>query len=176
MSEPASPSATGPTSQDGADSSPPRPAILVVDDEADVRLALEMTLKYEDYEVWTAKSGKEALARLDEEAETLGLTLRHVQSDLEGELVQAVHAAVDDGALGILVNAAAYTHTSIALLDAIKAITTPVVEVHLSDPKTRESFRHLSYVGMAAAATVEGHGADSYLIALDKIAAGEISA
>ena len=63
---------------------------------------------------------------------------------------------------------------TIALLDAIKAIRTPVIEVHLSDPKTREEFRHRSYVGMAAAKTVEGHGAKSYLIALEAVASGEI--
>jgi len=74
----------------------------------------------------------------------------------------------------VLLNAAAYTHTSVALLDAIKAIRTPVIEVHLSDPKTREAFRHLSYVGMAAAMTVEGHGAASYRIALEAVASGAV--
>ncbi len=74
----------------------------------------------------------------------------------------------------MLLNAAAYTHTSIALLDAIKAITTPVVEVHLSDPTTREEFRHTSYVGMAAAKCVQGHGARSYVIALEAVADGEV--
>jgi 3-dehydroquinate dehydratase II len=67
----------------------------------------------------------------------------------------------------VLLNAAGYTHTSIALLDAIKAIKIPVFEVHLSDPHTREEFRHLSYVGMGAKAVFAGHGAKSYQLALD---------
>ena len=74
----------------------------------------------------------------------------------------------------MLLNAGAYTHTSIALLDACRAIAVPVIEVHLSDPKSREPFRHRSYVGMAAALTVEGHGPDSYRIALDEVAAGRV--
>jgi 3-dehydroquinate dehydratase II len=85
-----------------------------------------------------------------------------------------LHEAQAEDARAVLLNAAAYTHTSIALLDAIKAIKTPVIEVHLSDPKTRESFRHLSYVGMGAALTVEGHGADSYRIALEAVADGQV--
>ncbi|SMQ73658.1 3-dehydroquinate dehydratase [Altererythrobacter xiamenensis] len=96
------------------------------------------------------------------------------QTNHEGMLVDWLHEAQAEGARAVLLNAAAYTHTSIALLDAIKAIRTPVIEVHLSDPKTREEFRHRSYVGMAAAKTVEGHGAKSYLIALEAVASGEI--
>ena len=96
------------------------------------------------------------------------------QTNHEGMLVDWLHEAQAEGARAVLLNAAAYTHTSIALLDAIKAIRTPVIEVHLSDPKTREAFRHLSYVGMGAAKTVEGHGAKSYLIALEAVASGEI--
>jgi 3-dehydroquinate dehydratase II len=67
----------------------------------------------------------------------------------------------------VLLNAAGFTHTSIAILDAIKAIKIPVFEVHLSDPHSREEFRHLSYVGMAAKAVFAGHGAKSYELALD---------
>lgn len=96
------------------------------------------------------------------------------QTNHEGMLVDWLHEAQAEGARAVLLNAAAYTHTSIALLDAIKAIRTPVIEVHLSDPKTREEFRHRSYVGMGAAKTVEGHGAKSYLIALEAVASGEI--
>ena len=71
----------------------------------------------------------------------------------------------------MLLNAGAYTHTSIALLDAIKAIQLPVIEVHLSDPELREPFRHVSYVGMGAADCVKGLGAESYLVALERAAA-----
>ncbi|MBS0475518.1 MAG: type II 3-dehydroquinate dehydratase, partial [Proteobacteria bacterium] len=86
-------------------------------------------------------------------------------------LVDWLHEAHFAGAHAVLLNAGAYTHTSIALLDAIKSITVPVIEVHLSDPETREPFRHLSYVGMAAADCVKGLGADSYMVALEKAAA-----
>ena len=69
-----------------------------------------------------------------------------------------------------MLNAGAYTHTSVALHDAIKAIRVPVIEVHLSNPHTREGFRHKSYVGMAARATIAGLGAASYIVALDAVA------
>ncbi len=111
---------------------------------------------------------------LEDRARELGLTIDMRQTNYEGMLVDWLHEAQAEGFKAVLLNAGAYTHTSIALLDAIRAISIPVVEVHLSDPKTREEFRHLSYVGMAAAATVEGHGAKSYLIALEQVAAEEV--
>jgi 3-dehydroquinate dehydratase-2 len=111
---------------------------------------------------------------LEDRARELGLEIEMRQTNHEGMLVDWLHEAQAEGARAVLLNAAAYTHTSVALLDAIKAIRTPVIEVHLSDPKTREPFRHLSYVGMAAAMTVEGHGADSYRIALEAVAAGTV--
>ncbi len=90
------------------------------------------------------------------------------QSNHEGALVDWLHEAADTGVHAVLLNAGAYTHTSIALLDAIKAIAPlPVFEVHLSDPHTREGFRHMSYVGMAAVASFAGHGAASYTLALE---------
>ena len=89
------------------------------------------------------------------------------QSNHEGHLVDWLHEAQAVGAHAILINAGAYTHTSIALLDAARAIDVPVYEVHLSDPTTREAFRHVSYIGMAAAGTYQGHGPASYLLALD---------
>ena len=88
-----------------------------------------------------------------------------------GQLVDWLHEANRQAAKAVLLNAAAYTHTSIALLDAIKAISVPVIEVHLSDPSTREEFRHLSYVGMGAVDWVQGLGARSYSVALEKAAA-----
>ncbi|UAB76799.1 3-dehydroquinate dehydratase [Erythrobacter sp. SCSIO 43205] len=116
----------------------------------------------------------EIAGMLEDEARKHGLTIDMRQTNHEGMLVDWLHEAQAEGARAVLLNAAAYTHTSIALLDAIKAITTPVIEVHLSDPNTRETFRHVSYVGMAAAKTVEGHGADSYRIALETVASGEV--
>ena len=86
-------------------------------------------------------------------------------------LVDWLHEARSVGAKAVLLNAAAYTHTSIALLDAIKAIELPVIEVHLSDPATREAFRHISYVGMGAVDEVKGLGARGYTVALEKAAA-----
>lgn len=110
-------------------------------------------------------------ARLRARAAALGLAIDFRQTNHEGVLVDWLHEAREAGARAVLLNAAAYTHTSIALLDAIKAIALPVIEVHLSDPETREPFRHLSYVGLAAADCVKGMGADSYLVALERAAA-----
>lgn len=91
-----------------------------------------------------------------------------IQTNHEGALIDWLHEAADTGVHAVLLNAGAYTHTSIALLDAIKAIAPlPVFEVHLSDPHTREEFRHLSYVGMAARGVFAGHGARSYTLALE---------
>jgi len=113
-------------------------------------------------------------AMLAERAAALGLAIDMRQSNHEGHLIDWLHEAREVRARAVLLNAGAYTHTSIALLDAIKAIGVPVIEVHLSNPATREAFRHLSYVGMAAAKTVQGHGARSYIIALEAVASGEI--
>lgn len=104
-------------------------------------------------------------------AAELGLDTVFRQSNHEGDLVDWLHEAQRGSAKAVLLNAAAYTHTSIALHDAIKAIAVPVIEVHLSDPETREPFRHLSYVGIAAADCVKGLGARSYIVALDRVAA-----
>ena len=109
-------------------------------------------------------------ARLETQAAGLGLRLECRQTNHEGVLIDWLHEAYVAGAKAVLLNAAAYTHTSIALLDAIKAIRVPVIEVHLSEPMTRESFRHISYVGMGARACFSGHGARSYLLALDAAA------
>lgn len=107
---------------------------------------------------------------LDDQARVLGLEIDLRQSNHEGHLIDWLHEANSVGAKAVLLNAAAYTHTSIALLDAIKAINVPVIEVHLSDPHKREEFRHHSYVSMAAVACFAGHGAKSYALALDAAA------
>ena len=109
--------------------------------------------------------------RLEDRASALGLEVDVRQSNHEGHLVDWLHEAQAEGAKAVLLNAGAYTHTSIALHDAIKAIRTPVIEVHLSHPHTREEFRHLSYVGLAAKGTIAGFGALSYLLALEAAAA-----
>jgi len=108
--------------------------------------------------------------RLEDRARELGLEVDVRQSNHEGHLVDWLHEAQASGAGAVLLNAGAFTHTSVALHDAIKAIRTPVIEVHLSNPHTREAFRHHSYVGMAAKGTIAGFGADSYLLALEAAA------
>lgn len=110
-------------------------------------------------------------ATLEQRAGALGVRLDIRQSNHEGHLIDWLHEAQAEGAHAVLLNAGAYTHTSIALHDAIKSIVTPVIEVHLSNPHKREEFRHKSFVGMAARATVAGLGAASYVAALDAAAA-----
>jgi 3-dehydroquinate dehydratase-2 len=107
---------------------------------------------------------------LEDRGRELGLEIDMRQSNHEGHLIDWLHEAQAEGAKAVILNAAGYTHTSIAILDAIKSITVPVIEVHISDPATREPFRHLSYVEMGAIATVKGMGARGYVLALEKAA------
>ena len=122
-------------------------------------------------EIYGSATLDEIAGMLEDRGQELGLEVDVRQSNHEGHLVDWLHEANAEGAKAVLLNAGAYTHTSIALLDAIKAIGVPVIEVHLSDPATREAFRHVSYVGMAARDCVSGLGPDSYLVALEKAAA-----
>jgi 3-dehydroquinate dehydratase II len=122
-------------------------------------------------EIYGTDTLDDIAARLDDQAQALGLDIDFRQSNHEGHLVDWLHEAHSVGAKAVLLNAGAYTHSSIALHDAIKSINVPVIEVHLSDPKTREPFRHVSYVGMAAHSCIAGHGAKSYELALDVAAA-----
>ncbi|AGH51307.1 MULTISPECIES: type II 3-dehydroquinate dehydratase [Sphingomonadales] len=108
--------------------------------------------------------------RLEDQARALGLTIDMRQSNHEGHLIDWLHEANALPARAVLLNPGGYTHTSVALHDAIKAIRVPVIEVHLSNPHARESFRHKSFVGMAARGTVAGFGALSYTLALDAAA------
>lgn len=105
--------------------------------------------------------------QLDDRALALGVTLDIRQSNHEGHLIDWLHEAQATGARAVLLNAGGYGHSSIALHDAVKAITTPVIEVHLSNPHAREQFRHVSMIGRAALGTVAGFGARSYLLALE---------
>lgn len=106
-----------------------------------------------------------------ETGERLGVEIECLQSNHEGELVEAIHKAgegVKDGSvLGVVFNAGAYTHTSIALHDAIKGAEVPVIEVHISNVHARESFRHHSYLSPAAAGIVVGFGVDGYVLAIE---------
>lgn len=122
-------------------------------------------------EIYGSATLDDIAGMLEDRARELGLEVDVRQTNHEGHLVDWLHEARAEGAKAVLLNAGAYTHTSIALLDAIRAIGVPVIEVHLSDPATREPFRHLSYVGMAAVDEVKGLGPKSYLVALEKAAA-----
>lgn len=121
-------------------------------------------------EIYGSDTLDDIAGMLEDRARELGLQIDLRQSNHEGHLVDWLHEAQAEGAKAVLLNAGAYTHTSIALHDAIKAVKTPVIEVHLSNPHTREDFRHLSYVGRAARGTVAGFGALSYLVALEAAA------
>ncbi len=117
----------------------------------------------EHYGSLTLEALDEALQAL---ASELGIELWTFQSAVEGELVRCIHEARRRGADGLLLNAAAYTHTSIALRDAIEASGLPAVEVHLSHVFARESFRHVSLIAPVCLGTIAGFGADSYLLGL----------
>ena len=103
------------------------------------------------------------------EASRLGVVVKFVQSNHEGALVDAIQAAYGT-ADGIVINPGAYTHTSVALLDAVKSVGIPTVEVHISDPDTREEFRKVSYIRAACVASIKGHGLEGYLEALRLLA------
>ena len=118
-------------------------------------------------EIYGHETLDEIAGMLEDQARKLGLTIDMRQSNHEGHLIDWLHEANAVGAKAVLLNAGGYTHTSIAIHDAIKAIAVPVIEVHLSDPSQREPFRHHSYVGLAADASFAGHGARSYALALD---------
>ncbi len=102
--------------------------------------------------------------------EALGLAVDFRQTNMEGELVSWIHEA-GTAASGIILNAGAYTHTSVALLDALKAVDVPAVEVHLSNVFARESFRHHSYISPAALGVICGFGGLGYELALAALAA-----
>jgi 3-dehydroquinate dehydratase-2 len=105
-------------------------------------------------------------ARVEAEARANGAKAVCRQSNHEGDLVAWIGAAADDGFAGVVLNAGAYTHTSIAILDAIKASGLPVVEVHLSNPDAREAFRRKSRIAPACVARVAGFGPASYVLGL----------
>ena len=100
-------------------------------------------------------------------AEKCGVTVSFYQSNHEGALVDTIQQAYYDGIQGIIFNPAAYTHTSVALLDALKSVAIPTVEVHISDVSTREDFRQRSFVRSACIATVMGKGFAGYCEAMD---------
>ena len=121
-------------------------------------------------EIYGSDTLDDIAGRLEDRARELGCRVDVRQSNHEGHLVDWLHEANADGAKAVILNAGAYTHTSIALHDAIKAIRVPVIEVHLSNPHAREAFRHRSYVALAARGTIAGLGPLGYELALDAAA------
>ena len=112
-------------------------------------------------DVYGSQSYRELLRLLEVWAAELGVQIEHYQSNHEGCLVDKIQAAYGNFD-GIVINPAAYTHTSIAILDALKAVAIPAVEVHISDVSKREDFRQISYAGMACVKTIMGQGLDGY--------------
>ena len=119
-------------------------------------------------EVYGSETLDDIKALCTEAVQALEHEIVFVQSNIEGELVDFIQQAGREGA-GIVINPAAYTHTSVAIHDALKAVDVPSVEIHLSQPAKRESFRRRSYVAEAVHGTISGFGADSYVLGLQAL-------
>ena len=118
--------------------------------------------------IYGKSSFSDLLQLLEETANRLKIEIEQFQSNHEGDLVdksQWAYGNVD----GIVINPAAYTHTSVAILDALKAVSIPAVEVHISDVDAREPFRQISYAGLACCKTIKGHGLDGYREAIEHL-------
>ena len=122
-------------------------------------------------EIYGHETYDDLVERTRAACEALGAEAVFVQSNSEGELVTAIQNAYFDRVDGIILNPAAYTHTSVALLDALKAVGIPAVEVHISDVASREDFRQVSYVRAACVRTISGQGLDGYRQAAEYLAA-----
>ena len=120
--------------------------------------------------VYGTDSYADLLALLDRTAAAEDLEIEHYQSNHEGCLVDKIQEAYGNFD-GIVINPAAYTHTSVAILDALKAVRIPAVEVHISDVSSREAFRQISYAGIACCKTIMGHGIDGYREAIEYLKA-----
>lgn len=118
-------------------------------------------------EVYGAETLDDIAALLEERASALGVEVDIRQSNHEGHLIDWLHEAQAEGAKAVILNAGGFTHTSVAILDAVRAIAVPVIEVHLSNPQARERFRRRSLIAPAARGTVAGFGALGYALALD---------
>jgi len=108
---------------------------------------------------------------IEEHCKNKGIEVKCLQSNHEGDLVDYIQQAFFDKTDGIVINPGAYTHTSVALLDALKAVSIPAVEVHISKVNERESFRQISYVSYYCSKTITGKGFDGYIEAIDYLAA-----
>jgi 3-dehydroquinate dehydratase-2 len=121
-------------------------------------------------EIYGAETLDEIAGALEDRARELGLAIDMRQSNHEGHLIDWLHEADAEGAKAVILNAGAFTHSSVALHDAVKAIAVPVIEVHLSNPQARESFRRRSYIAAVAKGSIAGFGALGYQLALDAAA------
>lgn len=121
--------------------------------------------------IYGAETYAELCRRVKEHAEERGVDVELYQSNHEGDLVDRIQLAYGN-IDGIVINPGGYTHTSVALLDAVKAVGIPTVEVHISDVASREDFRQVSYIRLACIATITGHGLNGYLEAMDLLIGG----
>jgi 3-dehydroquinate dehydratase II len=121
-------------------------------------------------EIYGSDTLDDIAGSLEDKAKELGLAIDLRQSNHEGHLIDWLHEAQAQGAKAVILNAGGFTHTSVALGDAVRAVDVPVIEVHLSNPAARESFRHRSYIAAAAAGSITGLGALGYELALDAAA------
>jgi 3-dehydroquinate dehydratase-2 len=121
-------------------------------------------------DIYGSETLDDIATRLEDRGRELGLMVDMRQSNHEGHLIDWLHEAQALGAKAVILNAGGFTHTSVALHDAVKSITTPVIEVHLSNPQARESFRRRSFIAATAKGTIAGFGALGYELALDAAA------
>ncbi len=115
---------------------------------------------------------EDLVAKIEKHCSAKNVDVKIYQSNHEGDLVDEIQKAYKN-ADGIVINPGAYTHTSIAILDAVKSVGIPTVEVHISKVEEREDFRQISYVRLACVKTITGHGTDGYLEAIDYLTEGK---
>ena len=127
-------------------------------------------LGHREPEIYGHQTLSDLQSLCEEKAQKMGFSIDFRQSNHEGVLIDWIQDAVNK-IDGLIINAAAYTHTSIAIHDALKLLDIPIIEVHISDPKNRETFRHTSYIESLATEVISGRGVDGYILALEKLAA-----
>lgn len=124
-------------------------------------------------DIYGASTYDDLVAMIEKHCGSKGIEVKCLQSNHEGDLVDYIQQAYFDKVDGIVINPGAYTHTSVALLDALKAVQIPAVEVHISKVNEREAFRQISYISYYCSKTITGKGFDGYIEAVDYLADGE---
>ncbi len=122
-----------------------------------------------EQQIYGTKSLHDIIVECQQFGVTCGFELDHLQANAEHQLIERIHAAGVDATSGLVFNPAAFTHTSVALRDALLAVKLPFVEVHLSQPQTREPFRQVSYFSDIAIGTIAGFGPDGYVLSLQAL-------